>query len=77
MGTVPRMDPLDASLEKMRAERVPDVALKTFAHYYERLRAGEAGVLRESEIEPVAELPDADALPVDDEGAKARSARPS
>ena len=65
------MDPLDASLEKMRAEGVPDVALRTFAHYYERLSAGEAGVLRESEIEPVDELPDADALPVDDEGAKA------
>jgi UTP--glucose-1-phosphate uridylyltransferase len=44
--------------------------VKTFAHYYERLRAGEAGVLAESEIEPVAELPDADELPDDEEGAR-------
>jgi UTP--glucose-1-phosphate uridylyltransferase len=64
------MDEMNAGLEKMRADGVPDVALRTFAHYYERLRAGEAGVLAESELEPVTELPDADALPDDDEGAR-------
>jgi UTP--glucose-1-phosphate uridylyltransferase len=64
------MDALNASLDKMRADGVAEVAVKTFAHYYERLRAGEAGVLAESEIEPVAELPDADELPDDEEGAR-------
>jgi UTP--glucose-1-phosphate uridylyltransferase len=54
---------LEASREKMRAEGVGEVAIDTFAHYYERLRAGEQGVLPESEIEPVESLPDADALP--------------
>jgi len=69
------MDALNASLDKMRADGVAEVAVKTFAHYYERLRAGEAGVLAESEIEPVAELPDADELPDDEEGARAALAR--
>ncbi len=69
------MDALNASLDKMRANGVADVAVKTFAHYYERLRAGEAGVLAESEIEPVAELPDADELPDDEEGARSALAR--
>jgi UTP--glucose-1-phosphate uridylyltransferase len=69
------MDALNASLDKMRADGVADVAVKTFAHYYERLRAGEAGVLPESEIEPVADLPDADELPEDEEGARAALAQ--
>ncbi len=63
-------DELDAGLEKMRAGGVADVAVKTFAHYYERLRAGDAGMLAESEIEPVEELPDADALPEEADGAR-------
>jgi len=63
-------DGLAAGLEKMRADDVADVAQKTFAHYYERLRAGETGTLAESEIEPVEELPDADELPEDEAGAR-------
>ena len=63
-------DGLDAGLEKMRADGVADVAVKTFAHYYELLRAGDTGTLAESEIEPVEELPDADELPDDAEGAR-------
>lgn len=62
---------LDASLRKMRDDGVPEVGVATFAHHFARLRAGEAGVLAESEIEAVAELPDADELPEDDEGARA------
>ena len=62
----------------MRADGVADVAVKTFAHYYELLRAGETGTLAESEIEPVEELPDADELPEDEDGrARRRSRRPS
>ncbi len=62
---------LRAATAKMRDEGVADVAIDTFAHYFELLRAGETGVLAESEIEPVAELPDADELPDDEEGARA------
>ncbi|HEV2060137.1 MAG TPA: UTP--glucose-1-phosphate uridylyltransferase [Solirubrobacteraceae bacterium] len=62
-------DPLQTALEKMRADAIADVAQKTFAHYYERLRAGDSGTLPESEIEPVEELPDADELPEDEPGA--------
>ena len=61
---------LDANLEKMRDAGVAAVAVNTFAHYFELLRAGEAGVLAESEIEPVEELPDAEELPEDEEGAR-------
>jgi UTP--glucose-1-phosphate uridylyltransferase len=54
----------------MRDDGVSDVGVATFAHYFERLRAGDAGTLAESEIEPVDELPDADELPVDEAGAR-------
>ncbi|MDQ3721542.1 MAG: UTP--glucose-1-phosphate uridylyltransferase [Actinomycetota bacterium] len=64
------MDALNDALEKMRANGVADVAVKTFAYYYERLRGGDAGTLAESEIEPIDELPDADELPEDEEGAR-------
>jgi UTP--glucose-1-phosphate uridylyltransferase len=63
-------DELRASLRKMRDDGVSDVGVATFAHYFERLRAGEAGMLAESEIEPVDELPDADELPDDEPGAR-------
>ena len=62
-------DGLDAGLQKMRADGVADV-VQTFAHYYELLRAGDTGMLAESDIEPVEELPDADELPEDAEGAR-------
>jgi UTP--glucose-1-phosphate uridylyltransferase len=61
---------LEASLRKMRDEGVPDAGVATFAHYFERLRAGEQGSLAESEIEPVDELPDAGELPADEAGAR-------
>jgi UTP--glucose-1-phosphate uridylyltransferase len=63
-------DELRQGLAKMRADGVSDVGVKTFAHYFERLRAGDAGELAESEIEPVDELPDADELAADEDGAR-------
>ena len=54
---------LQAAIEKMRADGAPDVAVDTFAHYYQRLAAGEQGTLGEDEIEPVDEVQDADELP--------------
>jgi UTP--glucose-1-phosphate uridylyltransferase len=68
-------DALHACVEKMRADDVADVAVKTFAHYYELLRAGETGTLPESEIEPVSQLPDADELSEDEAGANAALAQ--
>jgi UTP--glucose-1-phosphate uridylyltransferase len=62
---------LERALAKMRADGVAEIGVDTFAHYFERLRAGDTGVLPESDIEPVAELPDGDELPADEDGARA------
>jgi UTP--glucose-1-phosphate uridylyltransferase len=56
------VDGLEAAIGKMRAEGLGDAAVESFARQYERLRAGETGTLAEADIEPVAELPDADDL---------------
>jgi UTP--glucose-1-phosphate uridylyltransferase len=56
-------DGLSEALDKLRADGAPDVAVDTFAHYYEQLAAGETGTLAETEIEPVESVPDADELP--------------
>ena len=52
------------SAEGLRAARgedaregVPDVFVDTFAHYYRQLEQGASGLLPDSEIEPVGELP--------------------
>ena len=47
------------SVEKMKAEGLPQAAIDTFTHYYDRLEAGETGLLREPEIEPLADVADA------------------
>jgi UTP--glucose-1-phosphate uridylyltransferase len=60
----------DASLKKMRDDGAADAAVATFAHYHELLRAGDQGILREADLEPVDELPDADELPDDEAGAR-------
>ena len=57
---------LEAALEKMRADGAQPVAVDTFRHYYERLRSGEAGVLREDELEPVVDVPAFEDLPEGD-----------
>ena len=56
-------DGLERSVEKMRADGVAGLAIRNFTHYYERLVEGEKGMLPESEIEPVEEVPDAEQLP--------------
>ena len=55
-------DGLQASIEKMRAAGVGEAAIDTFAHYYEQLREGASGMLPESDIEPVADLPTLDGV---------------
>ena len=57
---------LRASVEKMEREGVPEAAVATFRHYYEQLEGGETGMLPESAIDPVTELPDAAELPEGD-----------
>ncbi len=46
--------------ERMQAEGLPDIFIRTFAGYYEQLVAGSTGLISESEIDPVMALPDAD-----------------
>ena len=52
-------DGLRESVEKMRADGVAEAAIATFADLYERLRAGETGMIGESGIDPVQSVPDA------------------
>ena len=47
----------------MRAAGVGEAAIETFSRYYERLRQGEQGLVPESELEPVADLPAFEDLP--------------
>ena len=61
---------LRASETKMREAGVADAAIAHFGHLYEQLAAGEEGLLGESEIEPVAELPSIDDLEVDEQAAR-------
>jgi UTP--glucose-1-phosphate uridylyltransferase len=60
------MDGLEASVEKMRREGIPDAAVDTFTHYYKQLAEGETGMLPESEIEPVEDVQQLDDLPEGD-----------
>src|SRR4051794_17802627 len=63
---------LAASVGKMRREGVPDAAIAAFANFYERLVAGEQGLVPEDELEPVGDVPDAGELaPPGDEEARA------
>jgi UTP--glucose-1-phosphate uridylyltransferase len=57
------MDGLQASVEKMRREGLPDAAIDTFEHYYRQLAEGATGMLPEAEIEPVEEVQELDELP--------------
>jgi len=42
----------------MRAEKLPELAIANFRHYYLQLVAGSTGYLRGTDIEPVTDLPD-------------------
>jgi len=47
---------------RMRAEGLDPLVIDTFAHYYGALADGQTGLIPESEIRPVASLPDAEAF---------------
>jgi UTP--glucose-1-phosphate uridylyltransferase len=59
---------LEACVQKMRDAGVADVAIDTFAELYQRLAAGETGLIAEREIEPVESVPDFEQLPDADAG---------
>jgi UTP--glucose-1-phosphate uridylyltransferase len=60
------VDGLQASVEKMRREGLPDAAIDTFRHYYQQLAEGATGMLPESEIEPARDIQELDGLPDED-----------
>ena len=62
-GRLTAVDGLEASVQKMREEGLPDPAIDTFRHYYEQLAEGATGMLPEAEIEPVGDVQDLDSLP--------------
>ena len=64
-GSLPAMSVpgLQAAVDKLRADGGGAATVAAFEHAARRLAAGEGGVMPESEIEPVAGLPDSDALP--------------
>ncbi|MFN8543753.1 MAG: UTP--glucose-1-phosphate uridylyltransferase [Candidatus Binatia bacterium] len=47
---------------KMRDAGLPEIAIDTFAHYYELLRSGVQGKVPRAEIDPVDDVPDAGTL---------------
>src|SRR3954452_8556964 len=59
---------LEACVQKMRDAGVADVAIDTFAELYQRLAAGETGLIAEREIEPGESVPDFEQLPDADAG---------
>jgi UTP--glucose-1-phosphate uridylyltransferase len=63
---------VSAATEKMRQEGLPEIAIDTFAHYEERLRSGEQGLLPEAELEPLTDVPSAEELPSPDASALSR-----
>ena len=57
-----------AAEQRLREDGSRDAAVAAFLDAFDRLAAGDSGVLAESELEPVEDLPDADTLPDPDEG---------
>jgi UTP--glucose-1-phosphate uridylyltransferase len=68
---MPTTDPATAAEQKLRAAGAADAAVRTFLAQLQRVRDGERGALAESDLEPVTELPDADALAPTDAAASA------
>ncbi len=48
--------------EKMEAENLPGIVIKSFEFYYSQLLEGETGIIEETAIEPVENLPDLEKL---------------
>ena len=50
-------------VQRMEAAGLPKLAIQTFEYYYDQFEAGQTGLIAEHDIEPVANLTDAEALP--------------
>ena len=62
---------LQQAQEKMRAAGAAEVAITVFSHYYRLLESGERGTIRETDIEPVGDLPHLEHLDTDAESIRA------
>ncbi len=51
--------------ERMRTAGMPELAIRTFAHYFSRLISGETGRIPEKDIQPLDTLPNSDQFPED------------
>lgn len=49
--------------QAMQADGLPELAIRTFRHYFEQLVAGRTGLVTEAEIRPVESVHDLDSLP--------------
>jgi UTP--glucose-1-phosphate uridylyltransferase len=56
-------DPFTPFAERMQAENLPEIFIRTFRYYYEQLAGGHTGLIPEAEIEPIDNLPDAETFP--------------
>lgn len=63
-----RFEPFE---RKMRVEGLPEVAIRTFQYYYDQLVSGDEGTLSRAEIDPIDEVPSAEALAETAEAGKA------
>jgi UTP--glucose-1-phosphate uridylyltransferase len=54
---------LEQAERKMRDGGVADAAIATFRHYYEQLEGGASGLLPDSELQPLGDVPDLEDLP--------------
>ena len=60
-------DPTAAAISKLRADGAAAATVATFTRQLERLIEGDLGLLAEAQLEPVSELPDAEAFAVDEQ----------
>lgn len=48
--------------QRMQADKLPDLVIETFQHYYSQLVKGHTGLISEADIEPVDRLPDVESF---------------
>ena len=51
--------------KRMASENLPDIAIRTFEHYYRQLVMGDTGLISENDINPVESLPDIETFPTE------------
>lgn len=54
---------IDAFRKRMEADGLPALAIETFARHYAQLESGETGLIPESSLTPVDDLPDLERMP--------------